>query len=97
MYKRQLSCRADLLLLDEPTNHLDLDAVFWLEQWLKNTPATLLLISHDRDFLDAVVGQILSIDLQRLRLTSGGYSDYERARAARLANQQSAYLSLKHI
>ena len=88
---RALSCRADLLLLDEPTNHLDLDAVFWLEQWLKNTPATLLLISHDRDFLDAVVGQILAIDLQRLSLTSGGYSDYERARAARLATQQSAY------
>ena len=88
---RALSCRADLLLLDEPTNHLDLDAVLWLEQWLKNTSATLLLISHDRDFLDAVVGQIISIDLQRLSLTSGGYSDYERARAARLANQQSAY------
>ena len=88
---RALSCRAGLLLLDEPTNPRDLDAVFWLEQWLKNTPATLLLISHDRDFLDAVVGQILSIDLQRLTLTSGGYSDYERARAARLANQQSAY------
>ncbi len=59
---RALSCRADLLLLDEPTNHLDLDAVLWLEQWLKNTPATLLLISHDRDFLDAVVGRILAID-----------------------------------
>ena len=88
---RALSCRADLLLLDEPTNHLDLDAVFWLESWLKNTPATLLLISHDRDFLDAVVGQILAIDLQRLTLTSGGYSDYERARAARLATQQSAF------
>jgi ATP-binding cassette, subfamily F, member 3 len=88
---RALSCRADLLLLDEPTNHLDLDAVFWLEQWLKTTPATLLLISHDRDFLDAVVGQILSIDLQRLTLTSGGYSDYERARAARLATQQASY------
>ena len=88
---RALSCRADLLLLDEPTNHLDLDAVFWLEQWLKATPATLLLISHDRDFLDAVVGQILSIDLQRLTLTSGGYSDYERARAARLATQQASY------
>jgi ATP-binding cassette subfamily F protein 3 len=88
---RALSCRADLLLLDEPTNHLDLDAVFWLETWLKNSPATLLLISHDRDFLDAVVGQILAIDLQRLSLTSGGYSDYERARAARLATQQSAY------
>ncbi|MDP3538153.1 MAG: ATP-binding cassette domain-containing protein [Azonexus sp.] len=88
---RALSCRADLLLLDEPTNHLDLDAVFWLESWLKNTPATLLLISHDRDFLDAVVGQILAIDLQRLTLTTGGYSDYERARAARLSTQQSAY------
>src|SRR5574343_533184 len=88
---RALSCRADLLLLDEPTNHLDLDAVFWLESWLKNTPATLLLISHDRDFLDAVVGQIIAIDLQRLSLTSGGYSDYERARAARLATQQASY------
>jgi ATP-binding cassette subfamily F protein 3 len=88
---RALSCRADLLLLDEPTNHLDLDAVFWLESWLKSTPATLLLISHDRDFLDAVVGQIIAIDLQRLTLTTGGYSDYERARAARLATQQSAY------
>ena len=88
---RALSCRADLLLLDEPTNHLDLDAVLWLEQWLKSTPATLLLISHDRDFLDAVVGQIIAIDLQKLSMTSGGYSDYERAKAARLANQQSAY------
>lgn len=88
---RALSCRADLLLLDEPTNHLDLDAVFWLEGWLRSTQATLLLISHDRDFLDAVVDHILSIDLQRLSLTTGGYSDYERARAARLATQQSAY------
>src|SRR5574343_2102182 len=88
---RALSCRADLLLLDEPTNHLDLDAVFWLESWLKNTPATLLLISHDRDFLDAVVGQIIAIDQQRLTLTSGGYSDYERAKAARLATQQAAF------
>ena len=88
---RALSCRADLLLLDEPTNHLDLDAVLWLEQWLKTTPATLLLISHDRDFLDAVVGQIIAIDQQKLTLTSGGYSDYERAKAARLAAQQSAF------
>ncbi|WP_371323902.1 ATP-binding cassette domain-containing protein [Dechloromonas sp. ZY10] len=88
---RALSCRADLLLLDEPTNHLDLDAVLWLENWLKATPATLLLISHDRDFLDAVVGQIIAIDQQRLTLTSGGYSDYERAKAARLATQQAAY------
>ncbi len=88
---RALSCRADLLLLAEPTNHLDLDAVLWLEQWLKATPATLLLISHDRDFLDAVVGQIIAIDQQRLSLTTGGYSDYERAKAARLAAQQSAF------
>ncbi len=88
---RALSCRADLLLLDEPTNHLDLDAVLWLEQWLKSTPATLLLISHDRDFLDAVVNQIIAIDLQRLNMSSGGYSDYERAKAARLATQQSAF------
>ncbi len=88
---RALSCRADLLLLDEPTNHLDLDAVFWLESWLRNTRATLLLISHDRDFLDAVVGHILAIDQQRLSLTTGGYSDYERAKAARLAAQQSAF------
>jgi ATP-binding cassette subfamily F protein 3 len=88
---RALSCRADLLLLDEPTNHLDLDAVLWLEQWLKTTPATLLLISHDRDFLDAVVGQIIAIDQQKLTLTTGGYSDYERAKVARLAVQQSAF------
>ncbi len=86
-----LSCRADLLLLDEPTNHLDLDAVLWLETWLKATPATLLLISHDRDFLDAVVGYTLSIEQQKLALTSGGYSDYERARAARLAVQQATF------
>ena len=88
---RALSCRADLLLLDEPTNHLDLDAVLWLEGWLKSTTSTLLVISHDRDFLDAVVGQIIAIDQQRLSMTSGGYSDYERARAARLAAQQSAF------
>ncbi|MDR2186589.1 MAG: ATP-binding cassette domain-containing protein [Azonexus sp.] len=88
---RALSGRADLLLLDEPTNHLDLDAVLWLEQWLKNTPATLLLISHDRDFLDAVVGHILAIERQCLTLSSGAYSDYERARAARLSSQQAAF------
>ena len=88
---RALSCRADLLLLDEPTNHLDLDAVLWLEAWLKNTPSTLILISHDRDFLDAVVGHIMAIEQQRLTLYTGGYSDYENARAARLAVQQSTF------
>ena len=88
---RALSCRADLLLLDEPTNHLDLDAVLWLEGWLKSTPSTLLLISHDRDFLDAVVGHIMAIEQQRLTLYTGGYSDYEQARAARLAVQQATF------
>ena len=90
---RALACRADLLLLDEPTNHLDLDAVLWLESWLKNSRATLLLISHDRDFLDAVVDRILAIDACRLSLYSGGYSDYEKARAARLAGQQAAFVA----
>lgn len=88
---RALSCRADLLLLDEPTNHLDLDAVLWLENWLKNVRATLLVISHDRDFLDAVVGHIIAIEQRRLNLYSGGYSDYEKTRAARLAAQQATY------
>jgi ATP-binding cassette, subfamily F, member 3 len=88
---RALSCRADLLLLDEPTNHLDLDAVLWLESWLNNYAGTLLLISHDRDFLDAVVGHILAIEQQRMTLGSGGYSDYERTRAARLSLQQATY------
>ena len=88
---RALSCRADLMLLDEPTNHLDLDAVLWLEDWLKATPATLLLISHDRDFLDSVVDHTLSIEQQKLALTSGGYSDYEKARAIRLSVQQATF------
>ncbi|HSD61508.1 MAG TPA: ATP-binding cassette domain-containing protein [Burkholderiales bacterium] len=86
-----LMCRSDLLLLDEPTNHLDLDAVLWLEEWLRSYPGTLLLISHDRDFLDAVVESILSIEERRLRLYAGTYSDFERARAEILAQQQAAY------
>jgi ATP-binding cassette subfamily F protein 3 len=86
-----LMCRSDLLLLDEPTNHLDLDAVLWLEEWLRGYPGTLLLVSHDRDFLDAVVESILSIEDRRLRLYPGGYSDFERARAEMLAQQQAAY------
>ncbi len=88
---RALMCRSDLLLLDEPTNHLDLDATLWLEGWLKTYPGTLLLISHDRDFLDAVVGNILHIEQKNLMLYSGGYSDFERQRAARLAGQQAMY------
>ena len=82
---------SDLLLLDEPTNHLDLDAILWLEGWLQNYPGTLLLISHDRDFLDAVVGHIVHVDQQQLTLYSGGYTAFERARAERMMQQQKAF------
>ena len=83
---RALMCRSDLLLLDEPTNHLDLDAILWLEGWLKGYRGTLLLISHDRDFLDAVCSHVLAIESQRLQLFAGNYSACERTRAERLAN-----------
>ena len=86
-----LMCPSDLLLLDEPTNHLDLDAILWLESWLKSYPGTLLLISHDRDFLDAVVDHVAHLDQQKLTLYRGGYSAFERTRAERLAQQQQAY------
>jgi ATP-binding cassette subfamily F protein 3 len=86
-----LMCRSDLLLLDEPTNHLDLDAVLWLEQWLRDYRGTLILISHDREFLDACVTHVAHIEQQRLTLYSGGYSDFERQRAERLAQQQSLF------
>ena len=86
-----LMCPSDLLLLDEPTNHLDLDAIIWLEGWLKSYPGTLLLISHDRDFLDAVVDNIAHLEQQKLTLYRGGYSAFERARAERLAQQQQAF------
>ena len=86
-----LMCPSDLLLLDEPTNHLDLDAILWLEDWLKSYPGTLLLISHDRDFLDAVVDHVAHVEQCKLTLYRGGYSAFERARAERLAQQQQAY------
>lgn len=86
-----LMCRSDLLLLDEPTNHLDLDAVIWLEGWLRQYPGTLLLISHDRDFLDNVMDHIAHIEHQRIRLYSGNYSAFEARRAEQLAGQQAAY------
>ncbi|RFA24802.1 ABC transporter ATP-binding protein [Alkalilimnicola ehrlichii] len=86
-----LMCRSDLLLLDEPTNHLDLEAVLWLEQWLRAYPGTLLLISHDRDFLDAVVEGIVHVDQQRLVFYRGNYSAFEEQRAAKLAQQQALY------
>ncbi len=88
---RALMCRSDLLLLDEPTNHLDLDAVIWLEGWLKSYAGTLLLISHDRDFLDAVTSHIAHIEQGGITLYTGNYSAFEHIRAERLANQQSAY------
>ncbi len=86
-----LMCPSDLLLLDEPTNHLDLDAILWLEAWLKSYPGTLMLISHDRDFLDEVVGNVVHVEQRKLTLYRGGYSAFERARAERLAQQQQAF------
>jgi ATP-binding cassette subfamily F protein 3 len=84
-----LMCPSDLLLLDEPTNHLDLDAIVWLEEWLKRYPGTVVLISHDREFVDASCKRILHIENQRIRSYSGNYSAFERQRAERLANEQS--------
>ncbi len=98
---RALMCRSDLLLLDEPTNHLDLDAVLWLEEWLKKYPGTLLLISHDRDFLDSVMTHIIHIEHQHITLYTGNYSQFERVRAEQLAQQQVLYerqqREIKHI
>jgi len=86
-----LISRADLLLLDEPTNHLDLDAVIWLQRWLKRFTGTLVLISHDRDFLDTVIGQILHIEHQRAKLYSGNYTAFERQRREHLAQQDAQF------
>ncbi|WP_105636490.1 ABC transporter ATP-binding protein [Cronobacter dublinensis] len=88
-----LICRSDLLLLDEPTNHLDLDAVIWLEKWLKSYNGTLILISHDRDFMDPVVDKIIHIEQQNMFEYTGNYSSFERQRATRLAQQQATYES----
>jgi len=77
-----LMCPSDLLLLDEPTNHLDLDAILWVEEWLKRYGGTLVIISHDRDFLAGVVNVVVHIDNQKLKRYSGNYSDFERQRAA---------------
>ena len=86
-----LMCRSDLLLLDEPTNHLDLDATIWLEQWLINYPGTLLVISHDRDFLDNVIDHTVNFENARLVEYTGNYSAYERQKAERLAQQAQAF------
>ena len=86
-----LMCRSDMLLLDEPTNHLDLDAVLWLEDWLAKYPGTLLLITHDRDFLDGVVDRIVHVSARKLTVYSGNYAQFERERAQQLALQQATY------
>jgi ATP-binding cassette, subfamily F, member 3 len=88
---RSLMCRADLLLLDEPTNHLDLDAVLWLEEWLRGLAGAVILVTHDREFLDAVAGSIVHLDNRALDAYAGNYSAFERQRAARLAEQQAAH------
>ena len=82
---------SELLLLDEPTNHLDLDAIVWLEDWLRRYPGTLIVISHDRDFLDAVAQAILHIDNGAIKRYGGNYSSFERERALQLSVQQSAF------
>jgi ATP-binding cassette subfamily F protein 3 len=98
---RALMCRSDLLLLDEPTNHLDLDAVLWLEHWLQDYRGTLLLIAHDRDFLDQICNRIVNIEHGRIDVYRGNYSDFEEARAARLAQDQALYVrqqrEIEHI
>jgi ATP-binding cassette, subfamily F, member 3 len=84
---RALGSRADLLLLDEPTNHLDMDAILWLEQWLRGFGGTLLMISHDREFLDAIIDRVLHIENHLITAYSGNYSQFEQKRAEELALQ----------
>lgn len=86
-----LLCRSDLLLLDEPTNHLDLDAVMWLERWLQSYPGTLVVISHDRDFLDPIVGRIIHIENQKMNEYTGNYSSFEGQRAQKMMQQQASF------
>ncbi|MEQ1440606.1 ATP-binding cassette domain-containing protein [Fontimonas sp. SYSU GA230001] len=88
---RALMCRSDLLLLDEPTNHLDLDTVIWLQSWLASYPGTLLVISHDREFLDAVTDHTLHLEHNRATLYTGNYSQFEVQRAEQLRLQAAAY------
>jgi ATP-binding cassette subfamily F protein 3 len=88
---KALMSRSDVLLLDEPTNHLDLDAVLWLESWLMHYPGTLLLISHDRDFLDHVADHIAHVSQQQIKIYTGNYSSFEKQLAADLLLQQATY------
>jgi ATP-binding cassette subfamily F protein 3 len=91
-----LMSRAQLLLLDEPTNHLDLDAIIWLEKWLQEYDGTLLVISHDREFLDNTVNSILHFEHQNIKLYQGDYSSFERQRSEQLAIQQATYQKQQH-
>ncbi len=86
-----LMCRSDILLLDEPTNHLDLPAILWLERWLKRYPGILLVVSHDRDFLDSVCMRIAHIERQQIQVYNGNYSQFESHRAEQLSQQQAMY------
>ncbi|MGJ8630797.1 MAG: ATP-binding cassette domain-containing protein [Glaciecola sp.] len=86
-----LLCPSDILLLDEPTNHLDLDAVIWLEKWLQKYPGTLLLISHDKSFIDAIAQHVLSFESAKLLHYKGNYTSYQRQRSERLRLQQLEY------
>ena len=86
-----LMCRSDLLLLDEPTNHLDLDAILWLETWLREYPGTLLLIAHDREFLDRVANRVVNLEHGMAHAYRGNYSDFEEQRAAELAEQSALF------
>jgi ATP-binding cassette subfamily F protein 3 len=96
-----LMCRSDLLLLDEPTNHLDLDAILWLENWLREYPGTLLLITHDREFLDRVANRIVNLEHGQAHAYRGNYSAFEEQRAAELAEQAALYTrqqrEIKHM
>ena len=98
---RALMCRSDILLLDEPTNHLDLPAILWLERWLKRYEGILLVVSHDRDFLDEVCTRIAHIEHLAIQLFTGNYSQFEAQRAEQLAQQQSLFVrqqkDIKHI
>ncbi len=98
---KALMCRSDLLLLDEPTNHLDLDAILWLETWLREYPGTLMLIAHDREFLDRVVDRIVNLEHGKATAYRGNYSDFETQRAAQLAEQAALFTrqqrEIKHM
>ena len=96
-----LMCRSDILLLDEPTNHLDLPAILWLERWLKRYEGILMVVSHDRDFLDEICTRVAHIENETINLFTGNYSQFETLRAEQLSQQQAMYVrqqkQIKHM